>query len=684
MHRLTALTYMLLALTGCSSEEPALVGQPLAPAYVGSENCGDCHTTEFEQWQGSHHELAMQEASRASMLGDFSGRVIEHSGSKVSMYSRDDRFFYGERTAEGEQREFEITHTFGVYPLQQYLVSAPGGRKQALQVAWDARPEADGGQRWYHLYPDEYIGPDDPLHWSGRYFNWNFTCAECHSTNVRLGYDIATDSFATSFDEISVGCEACHGPGRTHVAQANDAAFDERYGLSVRLGEAGKAAWVMDPESGIARRSLTGQSPQQPESCGRCHSRRTTIAEDYEHGKALTDTHMPSLLEDQLYHADGRILDEVYVYGSFLQSKMYAAGVTCSDCHNPHSAKLHAGPEPNDTCAQCHLPAKFATAGHSERQVGDCVGCHMPATTYMGVDDRRDHSFRIPDAGESADHYGQLIAAGRAGGANARLLDGIGNASYPAIARATLLTLLEPVQDAAPANLILEQLDDQDPLVRIAALRNLRRQPAELAMRSGSHLLRDPVRGVRTEAALTFLDYRDLLPAEDARAYAAAADEYRAALRLNASQPQPALQLAEFESRLGKSDAAERMYEHALRLDPRYALARHSYGLFLIRTNRHADALPELAQAAELDAQTERFAYVYGVALNSMGHGDRALDVLRQAYERFPDSFDIGWALATMLRDTGDAEAARQLALELQDAHPERENVDALLRSLSP
>jgi tetratricopeptide (TPR) repeat protein len=679
--RLPALAASLLV--AACSRDAAVPGEPeQRPAFVGSEQCAACHETEYGRWQGSDHQLAMQPASKEFVLGDFSGPVLRYFDTETSFLERDGRYFVKTQNASGEIEDFEVTHTFGVTPLQQYLVEAPGGRKQALPFAWDSRPAEEGGQRWYHLYPDEYIGPGDPLHWTGRYFNWNYMCAECHSTNVQLNYDLGSDSFDTTYDEISVGCEACHGPGSAHVAQAGGAAFDQNLGLLVELNDGAGSRWVMNMETGTAERTAPNERKQQPESCGRCHSRRSVIAVKYEHDAPLTGTHMPALLEEGLYHADGRIQDEVYVYGSFIQSRMYAAGVTCSDCHDPHSGRLHAGPEPNVTCAKCHMPSRFASSGHGGEMKGDCVGCHMPATTYMGVDDRRDHSFRIPGAGESADHYGPVIAAGREGGANRQLLRGIANQSFPPIARATMLTLLEPVQDAAQAVDLLDQLESDEPLVRIAALRALQLQPDEVRLRSGSRLLRDPVRGVRIEAALTYAGYSELLSAQDAFAFTAAAREYREAMLASAFMPDAALNLAEFESRIGNIDDAERMYSHALRTGGDLAPVRHAYGLFLVRSGQHEAALEHLRRAAELEPHEARFSYVYGVALNSLGQPDNAIQVLVNAREKFPENFEIAWALATIYRDLGELDAARSLAREMGEEFPGNGRVESLARSL--
>jgi len=626
----------------------------------------------------------MQVADDNTVLGDFSNTVFEYFEMRTTFFKKDGKFFVRSDDQHEQQRAFEVTHTFGIEPLQQYLVAFPSGRKQALPFAWDTRPPESGGQRWYHLYPNEYIAPDDPLHWTGRYFNWNYMCAECHSTDVDLGYDINTDSFRTTFSEVSVGCEACHGPGTPHIAQAQTGSFSPDYGLSVNLDDKNNASWTMNADTGMAERSTPVALQQQPESCGRCHSRRSTLTQAYEYGKPLSDTHMPSLLEENLYHADGRILDEVYVYGSFIQSKMYRAGVTCTDCHNPHSGNLVTGPEPSAVCFQCHLPARFATAEHSGSDSVICVDCHMLATTYMGVDDRRDHSFRIPGAGLVTSHYGNAIAAGRLGQSNNQLLKSLANPDHPAIARATMLTLLVPRAGDAEAAALTSALDDANPLVRIAAVRALRAWPAEFRSRYGSHLLRDPVRGVRVEAAGSYAEIRDLMPIKDIRAFASAADEYRAAMLAAASMPDAVTNLAEFESRTGNTEAAEKYFRHAIRINAKFGPARHAYGLFLVRTGRADEALEQLRGAASLVPDNPRYVYVLGVALNSLGQGNEALTVLTKARSDFPSDFDIAWALATMLRDSGNVDAALSLAREMGSEFPGEKNVAALVRSLKP
>jgi tetratricopeptide (TPR) repeat protein len=262
-------------------------------------------------------------------------------------------------------------------------------------------------------------------------------------------------------------------------------------------------------------------------------------------------------------------------------------------------------------------------------------------------------------------------------------LSAIAHEDTPAIARATLLTLLEPQDEPSLTQAISSGLDDADPLVRIAALRSLRNFTPRQQMQYGSHLLRDPVRGVRVEAALTYADLRDLLAIEDARAFTAAADEYRAAQLSAANMPESLLQLGEFESRLGNADRGLRYVRAAVTQDPDLAIARYSYGLALVRTGDAENALQHLRRASELEPANARFRYVLGVALNSLGLGDEAIAVLTEAHSDFPDDYDIAWGLATMLRDVGDRETALTVALEIRRQFPDAANVDALIESLT-
>ncbi|MBX9758048.1 MAG: hypothetical protein K2Y29_04665, partial [Beijerinckiaceae bacterium] len=382
------------------------------PRFVGSETCAGCHTQEMKAWGGSQHAKAMAHASEKTVLGDFNDARFDYFGVQSRMFRRDGKFMVETDGPDGKLATFEVKYTFGVEPLQQYLVEFPDGRVQALALSWDSRPRTAGGQRWFHLYPNENVDHSDVLHWTKLNQNWNFMCAECHSTGVRKNYDAAADRFKTTFAEISVGCEACHGQGSRHAAWAQAQKSwlpfgkqdDASLGLLVRYAERLNVTWPVDEKTGSPRRSAPPAALRtEVESCGMCHARRGQISEEWVPGRSLSHTHAVSNLSRGLYDSAGQMDDEVFNYGSFKQSRMFAAGVTCSDCHDPHTAKIRY---PGDgVCVQCHAPDKFAAASHHRHENASppltCANCHMPVRTYMVVDDRHDHSFRIPRPDES-------------------------------------------------------------------------------------------------------------------------------------------------------------------------------------------------------------------------------------------------------------------------------------------
>ena len=157
--RVTAILAGCLLVAGCApdADNPERAVPAADPTYVGTATCGDCPEDALSAWRGSHHELAMQPANPETVLGDFSDASFEYFGTTSRFYRRGDAYFVQTDNAAGDLQEFPIAYTFGAVPLQQYLVEFPGGRYQALSVAWDSRPAAEGGQRWFHLYPDEHV-----------------------------------------------------------------------------------------------------------------------------------------------------------------------------------------------------------------------------------------------------------------------------------------------------------------------------------------------------------------------------------------------------------------------------------------------------------------------------------------------------------------------------------------------
>ncbi len=241
----------------------ALTGSVPAASYVGQQVCGQCHQQAEQRWRGSHHDLAMQPATDATVAGDFKNARFSYAGITSTFSRRDGKFVVRTDGPDGALHDYDVKYTFGTAPLQQYLIEFPDGRLQALSIAWDTRPRAEGGQRWFHLYPGENVTHRDELHWTGPSQNWNYMCAECHSTGVRKNYDPKTRRFATSYAEVNVACEACHGPGSNHVAWARKEGDWRRLdggtkGLAIALDDRRGVAWTISADTGNAQRTPAG------------------------------------------------------------------------------------------------------------------------------------------------------------------------------------------------------------------------------------------------------------------------------------------------------------------------------------------------------------------------------------------------------------------------------------------
>jgi predicted CXXCH cytochrome family protein len=700
-----------------------------AATFVGSETCAGCHRPEAEAWRASQHRLAMQHASDKTVLGDFNDASFDHYGVHSRFFRRDGKFLVETDDAGGKLAIFEVKYTFGIDPLQQYLVEFPDGRVQALSLAWDSRPQYEGGQRWFHLYPDEEIRPDDVLHWTKLNQNWNFMCAECHSTGVRKNYDAANDRFATTFAEISVGCEACHGQGSAHVGWARaqqswwpfGRSDDPKMGLAVRFEERRDIVWRRDPATGKPQRNFTPPLVRKEvETCGLCHARRGSFSEDWVPGRWLSDTHVASALARGLYHADGQMFDEVYNYGSFKQSRMFAAGVTCGDCHEPHGAKLRAGGD--GVCQQCHAAENYAAVAHHRHETANpplaCTSCHMPERTYMVVDRRHDHSFRVPRPDLSVklgtpnacnDCHGDKPAAWAAAAVEtwhgptrkglqsyaeafhaawsdqadaAALLAVVASDRHaPAIARASALSELG--SRLSPSNMSLARtgLADPDPMVRIGALDMLASTPPGQLWPVVSPLLADSNRGVRIRAAalLAAVPTASQPPADRER-FERAAAELIAAQRLNADRPQARSTLGNFFARQGRAGEAEVEYRAALRLSPQYAPAAINLADLYRSLGRDAEGESVLRAAIAASPRDAGLHHALGLALTRLKRPDDALAELRQAAELDPERARYAYVHGVALHSAGRAGEAMAVLKQNLTSHPaDRDTLLALV-----
>ena len=682
------------------------VVQPKVTAtFVGTRKCLDCHKREYDKWQDSHHDHAMEVADKTTVLGDFDNTAFKSYEITSRFYQKDGRFFVYTQGPDGEMAEFEITHTFGWYPLQQYLVPFPGGRLQCVPIAWDVRDK-----KWYHLHPKEPVDPKDWLYWTNAGQNWNGMCAECHSTNLKKNYDPKTDTYQTTWSDIDVGCEACHGPGSRHVewAQLSDMARPkvENYELVVKT-------------SGINSRKMV-------ELCAPCHSRRAALG-DYTHAEPdLLDSLLPSQLTENLYFADGQILEEVYVYGSFTQSKMYHRDVRCNDCHDVHSIKLVK--KNNHLCLQCHRASEYDTkAHHFHKKKGEkgepirslkgevlfdvgtgaeCVQCHMPGQTYMGIDYRPDHSFRLPrpdlsirigtpDACKRCHidktsqwsdktitkwygpgrrrHYGAIIDAGRKRLPNVRkdLIRLTGDPLYPVIVRATAISLLTayPGEDTSQA-MKLALMDDES-LIRRTAVESIaptnQKEKTELI----APLLYDPVKAVRIEAARRLAEEpsRHLDPDQE-KVFKAVLKEFVASMEYSADFSFGRYNLGNLYVATNQPEEAIRNYLAAIKVDGLFYPAKVNLAMFYNQKGENGKAEVLLREVIQDHPELYEIAYSLGLLLAEMKKYDQAAMVLEKAAKGMPKHARVHYNLGLLCQYLKRDEKAEQALLKALEIDP--------------
>lgn len=700
--------------------EPA--GQAILPLpgstdHVGSTVCGQCHRQALADWRGSDHQLAMQRASAASVLGDFDSAQFENAGVSSRFAQRGGRHIVSTDGPDGAPAEFEIAYTFGHYPLQQYLVEQPGGRLQALGLAWDSRAQNMGGQRWFHLYPDLPLAAGQRLHWTGRDQNWNFMCAECHTTGLRKGYDARTDSYRSTWTELGVGCEGCHGPGLAHARWASEPdagvrAADPDKGLGVQFHERRGASWLPLGDSGNRRREPARDTRLEIDACGRCHGRASRLGDDPGFGQSLLASHRPALLDPDQYEPDGQMRGEVFNWGSFLQSRMYAAGVTCSDCHQPHSLSLRA--EGNALCARCHDPGRFDQPSHSHHAPDStgarCVSCHMPSTTFMQVDARHDHAFRIPrpdrgmrlgtrdactdchadrdatwaaaqlaqwfpDSPHRREGFAEALAAAANGApdARARLLGLLADPDEPAIARASALRAALPWLDAEVLAAATLAAGEPEPLLRMAGLEVLAEADPAARIELLAASLDDPVTAVRLQALEALAGPAEAaLDARRRERFEQVLAEYLAALEFNAERPDAVVSLGDLQLRRGQSEPAEAAYRRALTLDPGFSIARLRLAELLRLDGRETEAEASLREALARAPEEAGLQHALGLSLVRQRRGEEALAALRRAAQLEPAEARYAYVLAVALHDLGRVGQARAELARALAQHPQR------------
>lgn len=672
---------------------------------VDEQQCGTCHAPQARAWKGSHHQLAMQEATPRSVQGDFDDARFDGEGGSTRFFRKDGGYWVNTTGPDGQPADFKVAYAFGVEPLQQYLLEFPGGRLQALDLAWDTRRKA-----WFHLAPGQGVDLRNPQHWSKPSQNANFQCIDCHTTGYVRGFDDGTGTYASQWHALGVGCQACHGPASRHLEWARFRGLHSQAGFALDLTRASNRLQV--------------------ETCARCHARRVPLNDDHAFGKRLMDNYLPSALTRELYELDGTFKEQVYEYGSFTQSRMYARGLSCSTCHDPHGGGLKV--RGNALCTQCHNPAgKSAVAGiddrglkardyeapehlrHTAGQPGSqCIDCHMPGKTLLGVDYRHDHGFSLPNPGRAlklgtpdaclgchqdvagqavaeqferwygkardpAPRYDESLALVRNGrpGASRALFQQLERGDLPAIRRATLLAELPGYPSERALNLAANDLNHAAPQVREAAVRAVNALlPPEQRRDLLGPLLNDPVLAVRAIAARGLLGMGTTGLGNYEKAWNKAIGEYEA-IQLNlAERAEANLNLASLYQGNGRADQVEGRLRKAVERDPDFLPARVALVQWLDANYRWEEGQRLLAEALRDHPQSALLHHARGLALLRKGERQDAIAAFREAVRLEPGNAQLGHALATALHDDGKLEeACQRLEQVLENAPANRE-----------
>ncbi len=646
--------------------------------FSGTQSCKKCHSDIYGKWQGSNHDRAMAEANEENVLGNFNNIIFTdpYTHKKSRFFKDGTKFKVETEGPDGMPGVFTVSHTFGFYPLQQYLIPFPGGRLQCLSIAWDIEKK-----QWYRLPPYDVQGPDDWLHWTKGGQNWNGMCAECHSTQLSKRYNLVKNEYSTTWFEINVGCEACHGPASHHVkwAQKQPLARTDikNFGLEVTSSE-------MSPEKQIIL-------------CAPCHSRRYQLGDNNHDADELLDLMVPSLLSEALYHADGQIKEEVYVYGSYTQSKMYHKGVRCNDCHDVHSLKTFNNPSMNnDLCLQCHRASEYDSKKHHfhrktfEGKASNghlCVKCHMPGQYYMGIDYRPDHSLRIPRPDLSKKlgtpnscssknchdnkpldwvvenynkwygltrkpHYGEVFSAASKfePEQDEKLRQLVSDGLLPEIVRATALSLLRNYPSPKNTEIFSSALASPDALLRHTALTVMTQPSQETILKQIAPKLYDPVKAVRLEAALMLAQVPiETIHEQDRQTLQETIEEYRTAMKYNSDFAPQRYNLGNLARAQGNSDKAMEYYHAAIDIDDFFFPAKVNLAMEFNQKGNNKEAEKLLRDVVDGNPRLYEISYSLGLLLAEMGNHEEAAKYLGRAADGMPGNSRVRYNQALAL-----------------------------------
>jgi tetratricopeptide (TPR) repeat protein len=726
--RSAAAVVAILFLAGCGEKQPpttpASQSSPAAnvpaTALAGSKTCQECHAEFYKLWSASWHGLAMQPYTAA-----FAKARLTPQAGDIAIGKR--RYHVEIAAAAGCVREispsgeraYPIAQVMGGKNVYYFLTPLDRGRLQVLPLAYDVHKRA-----WYDMAASgvrHFLDRRDAaLDWTDRMFAFNTTCFNCHVTELSTNYDLASDTYHTTWSEPGISCESCHSSAKEHI-RAMEAAIDGPTPKDIEI---------------IRAKDFT--PAQMNDLCATCHAKLVPLSLAFAPGDKFFDHFDLITLEHADFYPDGRDLGENYTYTSWLMSPCARSGkLDCNHCHTPSGRMRYQGEQSNQMCLPCHAKKVRQPPEHGHHAVGskgnECIACHMPMTRFAAMG-RTDHSMRPPTpattiAFKSPNACGPCHTDHDAAWADqwvrkwyknnyqaeplrrAELIDSARKRQWQRLPemladlkkedddevyKTSLVRLLAGCGDGGKWPVLLGRLHDPSPLVRssaasalaahlspevVAALLTAADDPSRLVrIRTAMALASLPPQSLTNERDRASLERADgdFIAAMQARPddwashanlgnfymerqdFPAAVSCFATATKLEPRQIGPLVNASMAYSNLGQNDKAERSLRRALEMDPGNAAANFNLGLLLGEQGRAQEAERALRAALKADPQMAAAAFNLGVLLGEK-NPDEAIAWCQKAHDLQPTDPKYAHTLAFYQRKKGNLAAAIEL-----------------------
>lgn len=724
----------LAVLAGCSRaprEAPA-------PAAAGSMQCRACHPAFYKKWAASHHGRAMQPFTAAFAKEALTPQAQPLSiGGAAYRAALDDTGGAVEERGPRGVRRLPMVQAMGGKNTYYFLTPLERGRLQVLPLAYDV-----ASRRWYDMAASgvrAHSGapPEQPLPWTDPAFTFNTSCYSCHVSQLRSNYDLATDTYRSSWREPGIDCETCHGDGAAHVAL-------------MKTGAAGRDLRILS----TAALSV----PQRNETCAPCHAKMSPLSAAYRAGQRFFDHYDLVTLDHADYYPDGRDLGENYTYTSWLMSPCVRGGrLDCLQCHASTGSYKFAAGNPDGACASCHAAQASNQRAHSRHRPGtpggNCVDCHMPKTRFANMN-RSDHSMLAPTPAATLKYKSPnacnlchqdkpaawadarvrqwfardyqrpvleraaLLDAARRGDWSAlpAMLAYVRSPAGDRVTQASLIRLLRGADDPRKTPVLVAALRHADPLVRAAAAATLGGAATPEVRDALAQATGDDFRLVRIRAAASLAGVltaslpgalqeqvakatAELLASYDARPDDFASHTNRGNFHLDRGELAPAIQSYETALRLrpdsvgtlvnasmaygraGRPADAERVLAQALRFSPNNAAANFNRGLLLAEMGRKSEAEAALRKALAADANLAPAAFNLCVLVLERKDAS-GIRYCRQAVQAAPRNEKYVYTLAFYQAQAGETGPAARLLEAFRAREGGRFDIDMLLADL--